>query len=124
MGGGAKGFQYHNPGPLCRLIGPKNEVKVIVNDEQVTALVDSGAQILAVSLGFAKHHGLPIWQLQKLLDFEGFGGLISLTLGTPKFNYKFQALKIMIKTFWSSFRKTADIQNMFPLSWECCTSKT
>ena len=41
---------YHNPDPLCRLIGPKNEVEVIVNDEQVTALVDSGAQICAVSM--------------------------------------------------------------------------
>ena len=37
--------RYHNPEPLCWLIGPRNEVEVIVNDEQVTALVDSGAQI-------------------------------------------------------------------------------
>ena len=57
------------------MIGPKNEVEVIVNEEQVTTLVDSGAQILAVSMAFAKHHGLPIWQLQQLLDFEGFGGV-------------------------------------------------
>ena len=57
------------------MIGPKNGVEVIVNNEQVTALVDSGAQILAVSMAFAKHHGLPIWQLQQLLDFEGFGGV-------------------------------------------------
>ena len=26
-------------------------------------------------MAFAKHHGLPIWQLQQLLDFEGFGGV-------------------------------------------------
>ena len=56
------------------MIGPKNEVKVIVNEQQVTTLVDSGAQISAVSIAFAKHHGLPIWQLQQLLDFEGFWG--------------------------------------------------
>ena len=65
--------KYHNPDPLCRLIGPKNEVEVIVNDEEVTALVDSGAQISAVSMAFAKCHNLPIWGLQQLLDFEGFG---------------------------------------------------
>ena len=72
---GVEGSHHHNPDPLCRLIGPRNEVEVIVNDEQVTALVDSGAQISAVSMAFAKHHGLPIWQLQQLLDFEGFGGV-------------------------------------------------
>ena len=66
---------YHNPDPLCQLIGPKNEVEVIVNDEPVTALVDSGAQTSAVSMVFAKCHNLSIWQLQQLLDFEGFGGV-------------------------------------------------
>ena len=38
-------------------------------------MVDSGAQILAVLMAFAKLHGLPIWQLQQLLDFEGFRGV-------------------------------------------------
>ena len=69
---GAGDSKYHNSDPLCRLVGPKNEVEVIVNNEQVTALVDSGAQISAVSMVFAKCHNLPIWQLQQLLDFEGF----------------------------------------------------
>ena len=48
---------------------------MIVNDEGVTTLVDSGAQISAILMTFAKCHGLPIWQLQQLLDFEGFGGV-------------------------------------------------
>ena len=26
-------------------------------------------------MAFTKHHGLPIWQLQQLLDFEGFRGV-------------------------------------------------
>ena len=72
---GVEGSKYHNPDPLCRLIGPRNEVEVIVNNEQVTALIDSGAQISVVSMAFVKRHGLPIWQLQQLLDFEGFGGV-------------------------------------------------
>ena len=81
MEGGTQGVwgvgdsKYHNPDPLCRLIGPKNKVEVVVNHEQVTALVDSGAQISAVAIAFAKCHNLPIWQLQQLLDFEGFGGI-------------------------------------------------
>ena len=57
------------------MIGPKNGVEVIVNSEQVTALVDSGVQISAVSMAFVKCHNLPIWQLQQLLDFEGLGGM-------------------------------------------------
>ena len=31
--------------------------------------------IWELSMVFAKHHGLPIWQLQQLLDFEGFGSM-------------------------------------------------
>ena len=76
-----EGSHYHNPDPLCRLIGPRNEVEVIVNDGQVTALVDLEAQISAVSMAFAKHHELPIWQLQQLLDFKGFGGVDILSIG-------------------------------------------
>ena len=71
---GERGSQYHNPDPLCRLIGLRNEVQVVVNDE-VTGLVDSGAQISAVSKAFDKHHDLPMWQLQQLLYFKGFGGV-------------------------------------------------
>ena len=67
--------KYHNPDPLCRLNGPKNEVEVVVNSEQITTLVDLGAQISAVSMVFVKCHNLPIWQLQQLLDFEGFRGI-------------------------------------------------
>ena len=87
---GEGGSKYHNPDPLCQLIGPKNEVEVIVNDEQVTALVDSGAQISAVSMAFVKCHNLLIWQLQQLLDFEGFGGM-----GIPYIGYTQIQLQIL-----------------------------
>ena len=63
LGWGAEGSRYDNPDPLCRLIGPRNGVEVIVNDERVIALVESGSQISAISMAFAKCHGLPIWQL-------------------------------------------------------------
>ena len=56
---GEGGSKYHNPDPLCRWIGPRNEVPVIVNNEEVTALVDSGAQISAISMAFARQHDLP-----------------------------------------------------------------
>ena len=91
LGGG--GSKYHNPDPLCRLIGPRNEVEVIVNDEQVTALVDFGAQISAVSMAFVKHHGLPIWQLQQLLDFEGFRGVDIPYIGYTQLQLKIPGIK-------------------------------
>ena len=76
--------KYNNPDPLCRLIRPKDEVEVVVNNEQVTTLVNSGAQISAVSMAFAKCHNLPIWQLQQLLDFEGFRGVDIPYIGYTK----------------------------------------
>ena len=75
------------------MIGPKNEVEVIVNDEQVTALVDSGAQISAVSMAFVKCHNLPIWQLQQLLDFEGFGGMVIPYIGYTQIQLQIPGIK-------------------------------
>ena len=85
--------KYHNPDPLCRWIGPKNEVEVIANDERVTALVDSGAQISAVSMAFVKCHSLPIWQLQQLLDFEGFGGMDIPYIGYTQIQLQIPGIK-------------------------------
>ena len=80
-GGGES--RYHNPDLLHRLIGPRNEINVVVNEEPVKGLVDS--------MEFVKRHDLPIFQLQQLLDFEGFGGVdipyigyTELTLNIPE----------------------------------------
>ena len=88
---GRRESRYHNPDPLHQLIGPKNEINAIVNEEPVKGLVDSGAQISAISMEFVKRHKLPIFQLQQLLDFEGFGGVdipylgyTELTLDIPE----------------------------------------
>ena len=75
------------------MIGPKNEVEVIVNDEWVTALVDSGAQISAVSMAFVKCHNLPIWQLQQLLDFEGFWGVDIPYIGNTQIQLQIPGIK-------------------------------
>ena len=83
--------RYHNPDLLHRLIGPRNKIDIVVNEEPVKGLVDSGAQISAISMEFVKRHDLPIFQLQQLLDFEGFGGVdisyigyTELTLNIPE----------------------------------------
>ena len=52
----------------------KGKSAVTTAEEPVKGLVDSGAQISAISMEFVKRHKLPIFQLQQLLDFEGFWG--------------------------------------------------
>ena len=66
--------RYHNPDPLIQLIGPVNESTVILEGKEYPALLDSGAQPSGVSLKLAKKLGLKIYQLDTLLDIEGFGG--------------------------------------------------
>ena len=66
--------RYHNPDPLIQLIGSVNESTVILEGKKYPALLDSGAQLSGISLRLAKTLGLKIYQLDTLLDIEGFGG--------------------------------------------------
>ena len=66
--------RYHNPNPLIQLIGPVNESVIILEGKEYPALLDSGAQPSGISLRLAKKLGLKIYQLETLLDIEGFGG--------------------------------------------------
>ena len=65
---------YHNPDPIFRLIGTANETDVIIEDQTVKGLIDSGAQISSISDTFASKLGLKIKQLDTLLDLEPTGG--------------------------------------------------
>ena len=56
-------------------------------------MVDLGAQISAVSMAFVKCHGLPIWQLQQLLDFEGFGGVDIPYIGYTQIQLQIPGIK-------------------------------
>ena len=46
--------QYYNPDPLYRLIGPVNKTEVNVEGVGMKALINSGAQISAISKSMAK----------------------------------------------------------------------
>ena len=65
---------YRNPDPIFRLIGTANETDVIIEDQTVKGLIDSGAQISSISDTFASKLGLKIKQLDTLLDLEPTGG--------------------------------------------------
>ena len=45
---------YHNPDSLLRLVGEVNETNVLVEDQEVRALIDSGFQLSSVSLAWVK----------------------------------------------------------------------
>ena len=65
---------YHNPDPLYRLFGEPNETSVIVENETVKGLIDSGAQISSILDKFAKELNLEVKKLETLLDLEPTGG--------------------------------------------------
>ena len=65
---------YHNPDPLVRLIGEANETEIIIENEKVKGLIDSGAQVSSISDTFASKLGLKVKQLNTLLDLEPTGG--------------------------------------------------
>ena len=54
---------YHNPDPLFQLVGEANESLVIVEGQEAKALLDSGSQLLAISLKWVKKLKLKPQQL-------------------------------------------------------------
>ena len=68
------GPQYQNPDPLVRLIGTPNESQVEVEGVPITALIDSGANLSAITKSFAAELQLEVKGLQTILDIEPTGG--------------------------------------------------
>ena len=97
------------------MIGPKNEVEVVVNDERVIALVDSRAQISVVSMAFVKCHSLPIWQLQQLLDFKGFGGVDIPYIGYTQIQLQIPGIKYYDKDILVFIQKDSHYSEQVPV---------
>ena len=74
MGGITPGPQYHNPDPLVWLIGTPNESPAVVEGVSITSLVDSGANMTAITKSFAKELQLDIKSLETILDIQAMGG--------------------------------------------------
>ena len=66
--------RYYNPDPLLRLIDESNETDIQIDGNRMTTLIDSGAQISAITKGMAKKMKLKVQKLQKLLRIEGTRG--------------------------------------------------
>ena len=75
LGGGyVPAPEYHNPDPLVQLIGPANEGKVKIEGVEITALIDTGACMSAMTKSFAEALELDLKSLNSVLDIEGTGG--------------------------------------------------
>ena len=66
--------KYHNLDPIARLIGPANETFVNIEGESYLALIDSGAQLLALPESLVKKLKLKIHHLDTLIEAEATGG--------------------------------------------------
>ena len=65
---------FLNPNLVVQLVGRTNEAPVVVDGCEVTALVDSGAQVSTISVKFCEELDLEIHPLGRLLELEGTGG--------------------------------------------------
>ena len=65
---------FLNPDPVACLVGHGNEVPVVVDGREVTALIDLGAQVSNISMQLCKDLDLKIQPLGQLLELEGTGG--------------------------------------------------
>ena len=61
--------------------------------------VDSGAQVLTITISVAKDLGLEKYRLDKLLDTEGMGDIEINMKGILKSIYRFQGLEHTTKMF-------------------------
>ena len=84
-------YRYYNPDPLFRLIGKANETEVILNQNRLKALVNSGSQISTMTETLGKLMGLKIKSLKNILEIEGTGriqvkykGYVEAILGIPQ----------------------------------------
>ena len=65
---------FLNPDPVAHLVGHANEVPVVVDGWEVTALIDLGAQVSNISAQLCEDLDLEIQPLGQLLELEGTGG--------------------------------------------------
>ena len=58
---------------MVRLIGPANETQVKIENQNFTALIDSGAQISQLTESLVEALGLEMKHLKELLPLDGAG---------------------------------------------------
>ena len=85
---------FLNPDPIVQLVGCPNKAPVVIDGQEVTALIDLGAQVLSISTQFCEDLALPIQPLGQLLELEGMGEQPSHTLELWRLTSRFQGSEI------------------------------
>ena len=84
---------FLNPDPIAQLVGHSNKVPVVVDRQEVTALIDLGTQVSSISTQFYEDLALPIQTLGQLLELEGTGGAAIPYLGFVEVNLQIPGIR-------------------------------
>ena len=84
---------FLNLDPIAHLIGCSNEAPVIIDRQEVAALIDLGAQVSSISAQLCEDLTLQIQSLGWLLELEGTGGAAIPYLGYVEVNLQILGIK-------------------------------
>ena len=84
---------FLNPDPIAHLVGHSNKAPVVVDGQEVTALIDLCAQVLSICTQFCKDLTLQIQPLGQLLELEGTGGAAIPYLGFVQVNLQILGIR-------------------------------
>ena len=106
---------FLNPDLIAHLVGSPNEAPVIIDGQEVFALIDYRARVLSISAQFCEELTLQIQPLGQLLELEGTGGaaipylrFVEVNLQIPGIrNYNEDVLLLVIPTM--TYSKTVPV---------------
>ena len=84
---------FLNPDPIAHLEGHSNEAPVVVDGQEVTALIDLGTQVSSISAQFCENLTLQIQSLGQLLELERTGGAAIPYLGFVEVNLQIMGIR-------------------------------
>ena len=66
--------QYYNPDPMAIFFGMANEAPILINGDETTCLVDTGATVTVIDETYCQRIGLEIQPLTSLIKLVGTSG--------------------------------------------------
>ncbi len=88
---------------MDRLVGSSNEVDVVIGEDKVSALLDTGSMISTISESLSNKLGLDVHPVQELLSVEGVGGhqlnylgYVETTLFFPDLHMELDVLMLVV----------------------------
>ena len=107
--------KYHNPDPLLRLIGPANEAKIVIEGQEFSALIDSGAQLSTMLESLVQALKLPIHKLNTLIKAEVSRGDTIPYVGYVEARLKIPGIQAMDKDSLFMVSNNSPYTNRVPI---------